>query len=154
MLKILVLFGVLFVGQSSFAQEELAPFETDFCTGYIEGTLDNPEAWKLCCVEHDMFFWAGGSKEDRKKADLNLRACVEESGHPKHAALIYYSVRLGSYSPIKFSGKKWNFGWPFRPTHQELSNDDLDQIEDHLFTFYPSIPLDFKQNFIFKLRTR
>lgn len=116
-----------------FAQEErLEPFLTDYCTGYPEGTLDRPQLWKHCCLEHDLYFWAGGTLNDRKVSDLLLKECIEETGEDFQAKLIYWAVTAGSYSPIKFSNKKWNYGWSDRTQFQKLSSQDIDRLEDEI----------------------
>lgn len=132
----------------------LVAFQTDYCTGIPEGVPQNRSAWKNCCLMHDMYFWAGGDKADRDAADLGLRTCVEEKGYPKIAWVIYHAVRLGSYSPIKFEDKQWNFGWPSRPIHQKLTSQDIDQIEKEIFLGYLNVPLHIKIAFIYELRTR
>lgn len=142
------------LAQAYAANDDLVPFETDFCTGVPEGTRRDPTAWRDCCLVHDMYFWAGGDKTDRDRSDLLLKECVEGKGYPKIARVIYYGVRLGSYSPIKFENKKWNFGWPSRPEHQKLSSEDIDKIEAELSSGYPSVPLPIKMEVIQELRSR
>lgn len=155
MFKAIFILLTLFIQTSAFADNtKLVPFQTDYCTGIPEGTLQNPSAWKNCCLKHDMFFWAGGDKSDRDESDLALRNCVEEKGYPKIAWVIYHAVRLGSYSPIKFENKKWNFGWPGRPEHQKLTSEDIDMIEREIFSGYLQVPLHIKIAFLYELRTR
>lgn len=154
-MKVIFLFLILFVNTKAIAHnEELVSFETDYCTGIPEGTIQNPSAWKNCCLKHDMFFWAGGDKAARDESDLDLKKCVEEKGYPKIAWVIYQGVRLGSYSPIKFENKKWNFGWPKRSVHQKLSSSDIDQIEREILTGYFNVPLHIKISFLYDLRIR
>lgn len=136
------------------SNESLGPFETDFCTSFPDGTTKEPELWKHCCLKHDMFFWAGGSREDRDQADLELRSCVESTGQMDLAKLMYWTVRVTSYSPIKYSKKKWNHGWPSRPDSQALTSDDIDEIEREILGSYDFIPLETKQQFIGQLRGR
>lgn len=133
---------------------QLRPFETDYCTNYAEGTRSQPELWKHCCLIHDLNFWAGGTKQDRYDADWGLRHCVEESGAYYRARLIYYAVRAGSYSPIKFPDKKWNNGWKERPDFQALTQEDIDIIENELSSGYDFISHEIKENFIINLRSR
>ena len=136
------------------ANDNLVPFQTDYCTGIPEGVPQDRSAWKNCCLMHDMFFWAGGDKSDRDASDLALKQCVEDKGFPTIAWVIYQSVRLGSYSPIKFENKKWNFGWPEREDHQKLTSEDIDKIEKEILFGYTYIPLHIKIAFIYELRTR
>lgn len=135
--------------------EELLPFETDYCTGYPEGTWSQPELWKHCCLEHDLYFWAGGTKAERRQSDVLLKECVEETGEYFQAQLIYWAVSAGSYSPIKFSDKKWNYGWPMRTTLRSLTSQDIDQIDEELLkTRYDFIPYPLKEKFLQQLRSR
>ncbi|MFP5385871.1 MAG: hypothetical protein ACLGHN_07305 [Bacteriovoracia bacterium] len=134
--------------------EELRPFKTDYCTNYPEGTRSNPQMWKHCCLSHDMFFWAGGSKEDRYISDLELRSCIEKTGARSQARLIYYAVRLGSYSPVKYPDKKWGNGWSKRSEFKPLTSEELDVIENELSSGYDFISQEIKESFINKLRSR
>lgn len=138
---------------SSFGEDSIAPFHTDYCTNFPEGTKVEPEKWKHCCLIHDMFFWAGGSKKARNDADLELQSCVEKAGAPKQAKIMYYAVRLGSYSPIKYSSKKWNYAWLDRPSYQPLNATDLTTISNELYSGYESIPSEIKVHFINKLKS-
>ncbi len=135
-------------------ENKIATFKTDFCTNYPEGTQKKPELWKHCCLMHDMFFWAGGSKTDRSEADLKLRNCVADTGSFYQARIIYLAVRAGSYSPIKYPKMKWNNGWDKRPDFQSLSLKDIDIVEDEIFSGYDFIPLELKSSFIHQLRSR
>lgn len=146
---------ILFMNTNAIAfNDRLVSFQTDYCTGIPEGVPQNRNAWKNCCLKHDMFFWAGGDKSARDESDLDLKKCVEDKGYPKIAWVIYHAVRLGSYSPIKFENKKWNFGWPERPEHQKLSSSDIDKIEREIFSGYLNVPLHIKISFLYELRTR
>lgn len=155
MFKALLVLLTLFMNAKAMAANDtLVPFQTDYCTGVPEGVPGNPTAWKNCCLMHDMFFWAGGDRQDRDAADVGLRQCVADKGYPRIAWIIYEGVRLGSYSPIKFENKKWNFGWKDRPEHQKLTSEDIDKIEKEIFSGYSFIPLHIKIAFIYELRTR
>lgn len=137
-LSFTLFFSVLF-GQQLFAQGSLHPFSTDYCTGYPEGTFAQPHLWEKCCVEHDLYLWAGGSRIDRNKTDKKLRSCVASTGATTHAKLIYFGVRLGSYSPIKFPGKLWSNGWTPRRKTSPLTLDEITTIEEFLKDNPPAI---------------
>lgn len=151
-LLIILIFSFPFLTYADASQ--LRPFETDYCTNYSEGTRSNPDLWKHCCLIHDLYFWAGGTKQDRYNADIGLKRCVEETGAYYRARLIYYAVRAGSYSPIKFPDKKWNNGWKDRPDFQSLSREDIDNIEIELSSGYDFISHEIKDDFIINLRSR
>ncbi len=134
------LLAILFILNSSWllASSKLIPFTTDYCTGYPEGTLAQPGLWSKCCVEHDLYLWAGGSKNDRKQTDQRLRKCVAATGASLHSQLIYLGVRLGSYSPLKFKGKDWGNGWNPRRSNFALSQSEILTIEEFLKDNPPS----------------
>lgn len=150
----LLLIFIFIISGNTFANDTLLEFETDYCTNYPEGTKERPDLWKHCCLMHDMFFWAGGNKNNRDEADRELRSCIELTGAKKIARVMYAAVRLGSYSPIKYSNKKWNFGWPNRPTHQSLTSLDIDSIEFKIYMGHPYISQELKDIFIQTLRNR
>ncbi|WP_408097820.1 hypothetical protein ACJVC5_02590 [Peredibacter sp. HCB2-198] len=140
---------------SSFAwADNVRPFKTDFCTNFPEGTKEEPALWKHCCLTHDMFFWAGGSKRDRDVADLDLKSCIAKTGATQIAELMYLGVRAGSLSPIKYPDKKWNNGWRDRPDFQGLTSGDITQIETEIYNGYDYISQNIKNYFIHQLRSR
>lgn len=154
-MKTLLIIICLFINHSSFAGDsQLSSFETDYCTNYAEGTNENPEQWKHCCLIHDMYFWAGGNKQDRYDSDLELRTCIEKTGAFKQARLMYYAVRAGSYSPIKYPKRKWNNGWSERPGYYSLSVEDIYLIENELQSGYDFVTPEIKSYFINQLRSR
>lgn len=146
---------LMFTLNTAWAGNSLSSFETDFCTNYKEGTRSQPDLWKHCCLVHDMHFWAGGNKQNRYDSDVELKSCIEETGSPYVARLMYLAVRAGSYSPIKYSNKKWNHGWKGRPTFITLTHEDIDQVETELATgAYDYISPEIKIQFINTLRSR
>lgn len=150
-----LIFFLLFLTNFSFANtSQIAPFETDYCTNYPEGPKEKPDQWKHCCLVHDMYFWAGGNKQNRYDADLELKSCIEATGALHQAKIMYYAVRIGSYSPIKYSKKKWNNGWSKRASFQTLSLEDIQSIEKELLSGYDFINIQMKQHFIQKLKSR
>jgi len=81
-------------------------FKSDGCSCFPDGD------WVECCVRHDLVYWMGGAREERKTADAALRKCVSDKGHPIIAGLMYYSVRMGGvwWLPTPF---RWGFGWDY-----------------------------------------
>lgn len=154
-MKVFLIFAVLYTINTACASNSIEKMETDYCTNYKEGTRTQPDLWKHCCLIHDMHFWAGGNKQNRYDSDVELKSCIEETGSPYVARLMFLAVRAGSYSPIKYSNKKWNHGWSGRPAFQSLSAEDISLIENELFSEkYDFISLDIKTHFINKLRSR
>lgn len=96
--------------------------------------------WQACCVIHDRQYHAGSagtssaseSFERRKQADLDLKACVVDTGVRRSAALqelygltetqvrdfyeaiselMYRAVRVGGI-PCTDQPWRWGYGWP------------------------------------------
>lgn len=79
-----------------YANSDVKPFKTDVCTSSPNGT------WGHCCIEHDIAYWRGGTKSDRKRADHRLRWCMIKSGGP--GKLYYDFVRAAGWA---YWGKAW-----------------------------------------------
>jgi hypothetical protein len=154
MKKMIIL--LVFITFSSWAQSDLSlkPFVTDYCTAYAEGTRAQPNLWKHCCEEHDLYFWAGGSLEDRKTTDLRLRACVEKTGAKTQAALIYAAVSIGGSSPIRFKTKQWGNSWIDRKRYLSLSETETATIIQYLETHNFELSVERKQSFKEQLHSR
>ncbi len=125
--------------------EPLKHFTTNFCTAFPTGPKTKPDQWKHCCVEHDLYFWAGGCGNFRLSADKRLRECVASTGAREVAYLMYLGVRIGSYSPIKIKEERWGNGWldgrgdlkPLRPedltaVHLELQNHPSHEVSPEM----------------------
>lgn len=110
-MRALGLIIVLLLASASQANE-LKPFTTDGCSMWIDGPLEQPNLWRHCCVAHDLDYWKGGSKEQRKKSDEDIQACVKEAQGPGMANYIYTNVRWGG-SPYWMSSYRWGYGWDY-----------------------------------------
>lgn len=132
-----VLFGllVLFYFQNIYAQENtriLQDFETDGCTMFINGPVNQPDLWLPCCYEHDLRYWFGGTKLDKHIADLELKSCVQKVAGNFWANLIYTGVVFGSYSPIKFK-YVWGWGWDPKRSNDPLTESEIRYIMERLY---------------------
>ena len=130
MFKKLIFIGLFLSGLSAFSNE-LQPFVTDYCTMFVDGTLEKPTLWRHCCVEHDMHYWYGGSIVNQSNADLHLKACVENVAGPIWAGLIYSGVRAGHYSPFK-NKYKWGWGWVNPRENIELNKVEINYVLEEL----------------------
>jgi hypothetical protein len=149
----LIFFVLLLSGVLSGHSAELRPFSTDFCTNFPEGTRSRPDLWKHCCLIHDLNFWAGGSSVDRNAADLELRSCIEATGAKATARMMYWAVRTGSLSPVKYPEKRWGNGWPGRKVDLALAINEIERIELALDQD-DTLPLLIKEGFIRALYSR
>ena len=115
-MKNLALAAGLLFSVNLYASQSIKPFETDYCTMFMEGT------WGHCCLEHDLRYWIGGTKKEQLQSDIQLRSCVAESGGDFMANAIYYAVRAGHYSPVKHK-YKWSWGWGPKEDFGKLSSE-------------------------------
>lgn len=90
----------------------LKPFTTDGCSMWIDGTSTNPYVWRHCCVAHDKDYWLGGTEDQRKRSDENLRACIIETDNKAMGEYIYMSVRWGG-APQWMMPYRWGYGWDY-----------------------------------------
>lgn len=106
--------------------EELAPFETDGCSMFPDGTRADRTLWQHCCIEHDFAYYVGGPREARREADRALRACVSTSASETLGELMYWGVRLGG-TPALPTPFRWGYGWKYDPTdgYRDLPEEQL-----------------------------
>lgn len=103
------------------APAKLKKFTTDGCSSFFDGSPEIPDLWVACCVIHDIAYFKGGPKSERKAADKELESCVEKSSGDKALAkLMFVGVRLGG-SPVSVLPWRWGYGWPIGRGYKELS---------------------------------
>lgn len=122
-------------GGLSLAWEQLSDQFPEFAI-----THENRPPWEKCCVMHDRHYHSGAataltavdSFDQRKDADLQLKACVVEVGYERSselrkayglsdkqievlyqtiAELMYRAVRMGGV-PCTSQPWRWGYGWP------------------------------------------
>jgi len=89
------------------ADQRLPPhaFTTDGCSMSPDGD------WSDCCVDHDIAYWCGGSRDDRREADRRLASCVVARGHSHgFGECVRLAVRAGGV-PWKPFPWRWAYGW-------------------------------------------
>lgn len=117
-------------GYSPELPPKLVAFTTDYCSEWPDGKKENPEQWADCCFTHDLHYWLGGTKEERKQSDLALKECVKFSGSTMAGFLMYIGVRLGgepgdaSYS--------WGYGWTQSRGYSPLTNEEKNRAMELL----------------------
>ncbi len=105
----------------------LAPFTTDGCSRFPDGTHLQPALWQSCCVAHDAAYWAGGTADQRKLADQALQQCVATQGQSSVSALMLMGVRVGG-SPFIPSSFRWGYGWPLWRGYQPLTDAERAEV--------------------------
>jgi hypothetical protein len=102
---------VLLIASTSQANE-LKPFTTDGCSLWIDGTMEQPNLWRHCCVAHDLDYWQGGTEAQREQSDERIQACVKEAQGSGMANYIHTNVRWGG-SPYWMNYYRWGYGWDY-----------------------------------------
>lgn len=123
---ILVLLTLCFMPQVR--AETLAPFTSDGCSAFPNGTLAQKELWLECCHAHDYAYWQGGTYSERLEADEALERCVAGVGEEEIARLMLAGVRVGGspYFPTPF---RWGYGWPWPRGYRALTDSERAQVE-------------------------
>lgn len=100
---------------------DLRPFSSDGCSLFPNGTPEDRTQWCDCCLSHDIAYWQGGTRQERKKADKALRECVRERTNDQGLAqTIYLGVRAGGF-PVFPTWYRWGYGWPYGRGYKPLS---------------------------------
>ena len=110
---------------------EPVAFTTDGCSRVPDGTPSHRELWKHCCYHHDKAYWRGGTYEQRRAADRELRMCVAEVQDPALALIMYEGVRAGG-SPWWPTSYRWAYGWPYGRGYRELSEAEQRMADEVL----------------------
>ncbi|WP_232525191.1 hypothetical protein [Motilimonas pumila] len=106
----------------------LQPFSSDGCSRFPDGTWQQQDVWKSCCVAHDLSYWRGGTADERDHADAQLQQCLAQQGYPAIGWVMLLGVKVGGlpYWPSDF---RWGYGWPFLRGFKALSAQEQQQID-------------------------
>lgn len=107
----------------------IRPFVTDGCSTFPDGTLADRQRWQDCCIAHDLAYWAGGTREDRKAVDEAFAQCIAEHSDIRLSEAMRIGVRFGG-SPIFPTSYRWGYGWPFWRGYAPLTEQEKQQIID------------------------
>ena len=108
--------------------KQIAPFVSDACSMWPEGTKSEKFKWLECCVRHDYSYWQGGTKEERDKADQELRSCVSTKHESLTGAMMYLGVRAGGQAEFKTS-YRWGYGWKYPRGYLKLNKSEKDYLK-------------------------
>ena len=101
---------------------KLGHFTSDYCSQWPEGEYLK-SSWADCCFVHDLQYWIGGSEEERKVADLDLKQCVKLSGADLNSFVMYIGVRIGGIpGPASYA---WGYGWSSWRGYQPVTLEEL-----------------------------
>ena len=117
---------------------ELSDFTSDGCSLFVDGTFENPELWKECCLKHDIAYWKGGTRKEREKADIAFRECVKKkTGNAELAELMYQAVRTGG-EPYYPTWYRWGYGWGYERKYQALTAEEKEMVKEKLKAYFES----------------
>lgn len=108
---ILILFVInisLFISNKE--NNKLNNFTTDWCSYFPNWTFYNKDIWFECCTEHDKTYWDWWTKNQKNKADLELKECVSKKWFPIIWNLMEIWVKIWGipYLPTSF---RWWYWW-------------------------------------------
>mgnify|MGYP000435623119 CR=1 FL=1 len=144
--KIFIL-ALLILFNQSITAGQLDSFSSDGCSQFPDGTLDHENLWCDCCIAHDIAYWQGGNRKQKKRADNSLRECVlQKTGNTMLANIMYYGVTLGG-SPVFPTWYRWGYGWRYGRGFQSLDRYEKQQVNEKLQNyrlFMPQSSCDFE----------
>ncbi len=137
--RYLLLMALLLPALST-ASAGLKPFSSDGCSLFPDGTITDRGKWCDCCLTHDIAYWQGGTKTDRKKADLVLHACVLARTQNKVLAdTMYAGVRAGGH-PAFPNWYRWAYGWQYGRWYKALSDAARASVQTRLNEYFRDHP--------------
>jgi len=123
--------------------EGLDDFSSDGCSQFPDGNFTQKNLWCDCCITHDIAYWQGGNRKQKKQADQALRACVlNKTDSLLLANTMYYGVTLGG-SPVFPTWYRWGYGWRYGRGFQSLNVYEQQQVEAKLQSYFVTIPQGF-----------
>ena len=134
-MKFKLLLSLLFIFQAHASYEnELTEFTTDGCS--VIPDLEMTE----CCIEHDVAYWAGGTWEEKDKADEELKQCVESKSNALLGSMFYWGVYFGG-SAERTTGYHWGYGWKYKKGYEPLTAEEVQLAKDMLPADYLNTPV-------------
>ena len=126
--RLIILISICCISNNAYA---IAPFTTDGCSAFPDGTFKQKQLWLSCCVQHDIKYWMGGTQAQRLKADQALKSCVEKTGEKAIAKLMLAGVRLdgSAHFPTSF---RWGYGWNYDRGYQVLNKKQQAKVNSLL----------------------
>lgn len=127
-LALAVYFIVSALVPAAYSKNTLKDFTSDGCSMSPDGFAWDVNAYLDCCIDHDIAYWQGGTRDDREHADQELRKCVEVSSNKYMADAYYRGVRVGGTNKLQ-TPFRWGYGWTEERGYKPLSREDRQQIK-------------------------
>jgi hypothetical protein len=131
---ILLLLLCACISATTYAADSIKAFTTDGCSLFPDGHLYNRELWLPCCTAHDKAYWQGGTWEQRRDADRQLKQCVAALGEHVVAELMLNGVRVGG-SPFWPTRFRWGYGWNYLRGYKPLNDDEQRSVQKALHDY-------------------
>jgi hypothetical protein len=139
MIMLLFIAG-LACGLPSAMASDLGEFASDGCSLFPDGTVADRAKWCVCCFEHDIAYWRGGTEAERRKADEALRDCVVERTKDRALAeTMYLGVRAGGH-PAFPTWYRWAYGWRYGRGYKPLTDAEKRQVRAMLEAYRATHP--------------
>ncbi len=133
-LSIIILMACALSGCASTAT--IKDFTTDGCSLFPDGTISERDMWCDCCFYHDIAYWRGGTKEERKQADKALRICIKNKSDSSSIAwIMYMGVRFGGH-PIFPTWFRWAYGWSYGRGYEPLEDEGQMDAQEKLEKYF------------------
>ena len=122
-------------------QPLLKNFTSDGCSLFPDRSLIDAKDWCVCCVEHDIAYWQGGTEVQRLAADEKLRACVlAKTDDQILADAMFNGVRVGG-SPWFYNWYRWGYGWTDGRNYRQHTLEEQRMVSDKLVEYFKSDPI-------------
>lgn len=116
--------------------DKLDDFSSDGCSQFPDGTLTQQNLWCDCCITHDIAYWQGGNRNQKKQADQKLRQCVlNKTNNTLLAGAMYYGVTIGGL-PVFPTWYRWGYGWRYGRGFQSLNLFEKQQAKEKLDHYF------------------
>jgi hypothetical protein len=129
---LLILILTMSFSHSTFAQSSeeiiaLRPFASDYCSKWPDGKYEDPRQWGDCCFTHDMHYWIGGTRDEKKASDIELKECVKLSGSSLNSFIMYIGVRIGGVPGS--ADYSWGFGYNSARGYEKVPRGELEKAK-------------------------
>lgn len=125
---------------ASASAADLKDFTSDGCSLFPDGTIGDRAKWCECCLRHDIAYWRGGTEDERRKSDEELRTCVaERTGSKSLAETMYLGVRAGGH-PVFPAWYRWAYGWSYGRGYRPLSDEEQQVVRAKLADYKTNHP--------------
>lgn len=132
--------GLLILSLDIALAGQLTDFSSDGCSLFPDGTPTEQTLWCDCCFIHDIAYWQGGNRKQKKQADEALRECILEKTYSRLLAnTMYYGVALGG-SPAFPNWYRWGYGWRYGRGFKSLNQYEKSRVKEKLQQYRESTP--------------